>query len=72
MVDGDSSSSEEKEEVLIDLDVMKKKRCSMELKKENAMYEGQLRSPRMIIRLLVDVVIIYVLCLLTVLYCKLM
>jgi hypothetical protein len=66
-VDEDSSSSEENDEVLIDLLALKKKRCR-ELKKENAMYQGQLRRLRMIIWLLVGVVVIMLVCLLSVLY----
>ena len=68
-VDEDSSSGEENDEVLlIELLALKKKRCR-ELKKENAIYEGQLRRLRMITRVLVGVVIMLV-CLLVVLYCK--
>jgi len=66
-VDEDSSSSEENDEVLIDLLALKKKRCR-ELKKENAMYQGQLRRLRMIIWLLVGVVVILLVCFLSVLY----
>jgi len=60
-VDEDNSSSEEKDEVMVDLLALTKKRCR-ELKKENAMYQGQLRRSRMIIGLLVVVVAIMFVC----------